>query len=274
METAELTKFKDFKYTRPDLDVFAEMFGGLLTEFQKAGSGKDQYEILKKINELRKDFDTMRNIASIRYTIDTEDKFYNAEHEYFDNAGPVYSGFRKQLYAALLESKHAGELNEHTGNELFEIAKRYMKTYSPEIIDELKLENRLATEYVRLIASAKIFFEGEERNIAGMAPFLESTDRDIRKSASEIKWKFFEDNEESFDRIYDELVKVRTSIAKKLGYENFIQLAYDRMDRSGYTPDDIAKFRDSVKEFIVPVNESGRKIKKKELGLDKLYYYD
>ncbi|MDZ4711432.1 MAG: M3 family oligoendopeptidase [bacterium] len=274
METAELTKFKDFKYIRPDLEVFAERFGLLLKEFQIAGSGKEQYEALKKINEVRKDFDTMRSIASIRYTIDTEDKFYNSEHEYFDNAGPVYSGFRKQLYAALLESEYADELKEHTGNELFEIAKRYMKTYSPEIIEDLKLENRLATEYVRLIASAKITFEGEERNIAGMAPFLESMNREVRKNASETKWKFFEDNEESFDRIYDELVKVRTSIAKKLGYENFIQLAYDRMDRSGYYPEDIAKFRDSVKTFIVPVNERGREIKKKQLGLDKLYYYD
>lgn len=274
METAELTKFKDFRYERPDINSFEEKFNSKLKDFENAESAAEQYDIIIQINELRNYFDSMRSIASIRYTINTEDKFYNSEHDYFDDINPNYDGLREKFYKALLNSKFTDELGKMTEMELFDIAKIYTKTFSPEIVEDLKTENHLVTEYMKLIASAKINFEGQERNLAGMDPFLQSPNRDVRKNASIAKWKFFEDNEKNFDRIYDELVKVRTRIAGKLGYENFIQLGYDRMDRTGYTPKEIEKFRDSVREYIVPVTLELKEKKRKRLGLDKLYYYD
>jgi M3 family oligoendopeptidase len=267
-------KFKDFVYKRPDIKIFEKKFNYNVSEFENAKNADEQFRILKIIYSLRKEFDSMRSIASIRYTVDTNDKFYNDEHEYFDNAGPVYSGFRDKLYRILVNSKFKKELRVITGKRLFEIADLYIKTFRPEIIDDLKIENRLVTEYMKLIASARIMYEGEERNLAGMSPFLESENREVRKSASDSKWGFFRDNEKEFDRIFDELVKIRTRIAKKLGYDNFIQLGYDRMGRTGYSSKEVTAFRDSVKEFIVPVSQTLKEIKKKRIGLDRLYYYD
>ena len=54
---------------------------------------------------------------------------------------------------------------------------------------------------------------------------MESKDRQTRKEAHEAYVGFFKENEEEFDRIYDELVRVRDTMAKKLGYENYIPLA-------------------------------------------------
>jgi oligoendopeptidase F len=88
---------------------------------------------------------------------------------------------------------------------------------------------------MKLIASAKIQFEGEERNLSGLTPFMQSTDRKIRKSALKAKWSFFKENETKLDEIYDDLVKVRTKIAKKLGYKNFVELGYITMMRTDYT---------------------------------------
>ena len=48
-------------------------------------------------------------------------------------------------------------------------------------------------------------------------------------------------------------MKVRTKIAKKLGYENFVQLGYDRMLRTDYNPEMVANYRKQIKEFIVPM---------------------
>lgn len=267
-------KFIDYKYTRPDIKKLESDFDLLLEEFRKSESAKGQYEILKKINLLRKGFDSMRNISTVRYTINTKDKFYDEEHEYFDNIGPVYSGLINRLNKTILGSKFRKELEEKTGTLIFRLAELSIKTFSPDIIDDLKKENQLVTEYVKLIASAKINFEGEERNISGMAPFLQSQNRQVRKNAAEAKWKFFEENEKTLDRIYDELVKIRTHIAKKLGYENFIQLGYDRMRRTDYTNKEVADFRNAVKEYIVPVSQKLKEMKRKRIGIDKLHYYD
>ena len=267
-------KFKEYKYERPDIKKLESDFDLLLEEFKNCDSAEGQYEILKKINLLRKGFDSMRNISTVRYTINTKDKFYDEEHEYFDNIGPLYSGLINRLNKTILGSKFRKELEEKTGTLLFRLAELSIKTFSPDIIDDLKKENQLVTEYVKLIASAKINFEGEDRNISGMAPFLQSQNRQVRKNAAEAKWKFFEENEKTLDRIYDDLVKIRTHIAKKLGYENFIQLGYDRMRRTDYTNKEVADFRNAVKEYIVPVSQKLKEMKRKRIGIDKLHYYD
>ena len=267
-------KFKEYKYERPDIKKLESDFDLLLEEFKNCDSAEGQYEILKKINLLRKGFDSMRNISTVRYTINTKDKFYDEEHEYFDNIGPVYSGLINRLNKTILGSKFRKELEEKTGTLLFRLAELSIKTFSPDIIDDLKKENQLVTEYVKLIASAKINFEGEDRNISGMAPFLQSQNRQVRKNAAEAKWKFFEENEKTLDRIYDDLVKIRTHIAKKLGYENFIQLGYDRMRRTDYTNKEVADFRNAVKEYIVPVSQKLKEMKRKRIRIDKLHYYD
>lgn len=267
-------KFKEFEYTRPDIKKLESDFDMMIGEFNNSKNADGQYEILKKINKLRKGFESMRSISNIRYTGNTKDKFYGEEHEYFDNIGPVYAGLINRLYKTLLGSKFRKELEEKTGKVLFRLAELSIKTFKPEIIDDLKKENQLVSEYVKLIASASIKFEGEERNISGMAPFMQSQNRQVRKNAAEGKWKFFEENEKVIDRIYDDLVKVRTVIAKKLGYENFTQLGYDRMRRTDYTSREVSDFRNSVKEFIVPLSQKLKEMKRQRIGEDKLHYYD
>ena len=267
-------KFKDFKYERPDIKSAENKFNLLLENFDNAENAGIQYDILREINKLRADFETMRSIASIRYTINTKDKFYCDEHDYFDDIGPVYSGLVHRLYKSLTNSSHRAELEKKCGSLLFETAEITIKTFSEEIIDDLKKENHLSSRYVKLIASAKIDFEGEERNIAGLALYMQSDDREMRKNAYDAKWSFFEKNLKEIDTIYDELVKVRTSIAKKLGYENFVQLGYDRLRRTGYSHTDVAGFRNEVKEYIVPLTQTLKEIQKSRTGLDHLYYYD
>ncbi|HYK72121.1 MAG TPA: M3 family oligoendopeptidase, partial [Pseudoneobacillus sp.] len=130
------------------------------------------------------------------------------------------------------------------------------------------------TEYTKLVASAKIQFEGEERTLAQLDPFTESKDREMRKLASETKFGFFKENEEKFDQIYDELVKVRTEIAQKLGYKNFVELGYYRMSRTDYNAEMVANFRNQVKEFIVPIATKLKERQRQRIGLDSLKYYD
>lgn len=107
-----------------------------------------------------------------------------------------------------------------------------------------------------------------------MVPFTLNKDRDVRKRASDAKYTYFVENEAEIDRIYDELVKVRAKIAKKLGFKNFVELGYARMNRSDYNPEMVANFRKQVQEYIVPVASKLYERQKERLGLDSLTYYD
>jgi hypothetical protein len=77
-------------------------------------------------------------------------------------------------YDSIIKSRFRQQLEEKWGKQLFAIAEVVIKTHSPEIVEDLKIENKLKTDYTKLLASAKIIFEGEERNLSGLVPFMES----------------------------------------------------------------------------------------------------
>lgn len=267
-------KFSEIEYKRPNVSDISEKFEHLVNLFQKAESFDEQDALIRNINDLRMEFQTLGTIASIKYSIDTNDKEFEEEQNFYDANSPVFDGLVHKYYTAIVNSKFRPELEKKWGKQLFDVAEVTLRTFSPEILEDLKKENELRTDYSKLLASAKIFFDGEERNLQGLIPYMESTDREMRKAANEAKWKFFSDNEEEFDRLYDELVKIRAKMATKLGYKNFVQMGYDRMGRTDYNAEMVKNFRDQVLETIVPIAVKLKQKQQKRLGLDSFKYYD
>ncbi|NLY67266.1 MAG: M3 family oligoendopeptidase [Tissierellia bacterium] len=267
-------KFSEYRYERPDLEVLSKEFDSLLKSFENAKSYEEQNEIMEEINKLRSYIETMATLVSIRHSINTEDEFYSRENDFIDENMPLYQNMVTKYYKALISSKFRTQLEKTWGKQIFRLAELMIKTFSEEIMEDLVKENKLITEYDKLIASAKIDFEGEIRNLSQMIPFMESEDRDMRRRATQKYVGFFEENEAEFDRIYDEMVKVRTSMAKKLGYENFVQMGYDRMSRSDYDARMVANYRKQVYEDLVPLVVELKERQRRRLGLDKLKFYD
>lgn len=267
-------KFSEIEYERPNVQELQEKFGHLINLFNKAESFDEQDALIRNINDLRMEFQTLGTIASIKYSIDTNDKQFEEEQDFYDSNSPVFDGLVHQYYTAIVGSKFRPQLEKKWGKQLFDVAEVTLKTFSQEIIEDLKKENELRTDYSKLLASAKIFFDGEEKNLQGLIPYMESTDREVRKAANEAKWKFFSDNEEEFDRLFDELVKLRDRIAKKLGYKNFVQMGYDRMGRTDYNSEMVEKFRKQVEKFIVPIAVKLKQKQQSRLGLESFKYYD
>lgn len=269
-----MMRFEEYTYKRPNLEEVSANFQSALEKFSEAASVEEQSLAMNEINKIRNDIGTMFNLCHIRHTIDTNDEFYKAEQDYMDEIQPEVEGIVTKYYQALVDSKFRAELEEKWGKQLFALAEGQLKTFKPEIVPLLQKENKLSTEYTKLAASAKIVFEGEERTLAQLEPFTQSTDRETRKSASEAKFGFFAEHSEQFDRIYDDLVKVRTEIAQKLGYKNFVELGYYRMMRTDYNAEMVAKFRQQVKDFIVPIASKLKERQQQRIGVEQLKYYD
>lgn len=269
-----LLKFKDYKYERPDISKIGEEFDTLLKKFEEAEDVEAQNEVIREINKLRNTMDTMGTLVHIRHSINTEDKFYAKEQDFIDENEPIYQNLVFKYYKALVNSKFRKELEAKWGKQVFSLAELQLKSFSEEIINDLVQENKLTTEYNKLIASAKLEFEGEVRNLSQMLPFMESKDRETRKKAYEVYTNFFAEHESEFDRIYDDLVKLRDKMAKKLGYENYVQFGYDRMGRTDYDSKMVANYRKQVYESLVPVVVELKDRQRKRLGLEDFKYYD
>ena len=266
--------FNDYKYEKIDIDAVKKQFEELIGSFSKADSAEKQCEIMDKVINLRNYIDTMITLVSIRHSINTADDFYDKENDYCDEISPLLYGFTTDFYEALVTSKFRKELEDKYGKFLFDQAECSLKTFNEEVIPQLQEENKLSSKYDKLIASAKIPFDGEERTLSQMAPYTQSKDRNIRKDAAKKVAEFFSAHKNDFDEIYDKLVKVRTEIAHKLGFKNYVELAYARLRRLDYNAQDVAGYRKQVLENIVPLHSELRERQAKRLGIDKLRFYD
>ena len=266
--------FNDYKYERIDIDAVKKQFEELIGSFSKADSAEKQCKIMDEVINLRNHIDTMITLVSIRHSINTADDFYDKENDYCDEISPLLYGFTTDFYEALVTSKFRKELEDKYGKFLFDQAECSLKTFNEEVIPQLQEENKLSSKYDKLIASAKIPFDGEERTLSQMAPYTQSKDRNIRKDAAKKVAEFFSAHKNDFDEIYDKLVKVRTEIAHKLGFKNYVELAYARLRRLDYNAQDVAGYRKQVLENIVPLHSELRERQAKRLGIDKLKFYD
>jgi hypothetical protein len=136
-------KFSEFQYKRPDIKELENTFKGLLESFDNAESFESQSSTMEKINALRNEFESMSQIVSIRHTIDSTDKFYEDEQNFFDENTPIYQGLISSFYSSLVNSKFKDELEKKWGKHLFNMAELTIKTFSPEIIEDLQFENKL-----------------------------------------------------------------------------------------------------------------------------------
>lgn len=266
--------FEEYPYLRPKLVEFKERFKALTEEFKSRKSAVEQADLIEKINQHRVGFDSMATICSIRHSVNTNDKFYEEENNFYDEHYPEISELNNAYYRELLNSPFRYELEEIFGNLLFTLAELNLKTFEPVILEDLKEENRLGTSYNQIKARAKIDFRGQVYNLSSINALESYKDRQTRKEAQTAKWSFFEKNAIEIEGIYDNLVKKRHSMAQKLGYKNYIPLGYARMRRSDYGPEQVALFRQQILEAIVPIAEELYKKQAKRIGLEKLEYYD
>lgn len=74
----------------------------------------------------------------------------------------------------------------------------------------------------------------------------------MRRKAWKAVSDYFLSVTDEIDEIYDKMVKNRTEQARQLGYENYVELGYYRMNRNCYDKEMVENFRKQVKEYFVP----------------------
>ncbi|HMN90064.1 MAG TPA: M3 family oligoendopeptidase, partial [Saprospiraceae bacterium] len=269
-----MLKFTDFDYQRPDMAAFDERFYTLLAEFAQADSLSAQADCLEQLNTMRSSFMSMQNICHIRHTINTIDKFYEQENDFFDQHLPRYEALNNALYERLLASPFRHELQLRFGRQLFTIAELSQRTFKPVILGDMQQENALSSAYTKLKARAAIEFEGEVLNLSSIMRYDFVADRSKRKAAAEARWNFYAQQKPEMESIFDHLVKTRHRIATRLGFRNFVELGYARMLRSDYNADMVANFREQIRQHIVPIASALYERQRQRLQLDTLYYYD
>ena len=267
-------KVSEMPYQRITVEEVKEQAEKIIEKIKAAKSVEDLKNSRDEFNKMNEEVDTAASLANCRFTLNTRDEFYNAEMDYYDSAMPLFSEIENEYKKAMLDSPYRAEAEKLINSRVFKGFEMSLKTFSTEVIEDLQQENALVTQYSKFMGELVFEFEGEKMPLSVLRGKLEDDSRDVRRKAAEAIGKTMEANAETFDEIFDGLVKIRTQIARKLGYKNFVELGYYRMGRVDYDEKMVASFRKSVETDIVPAVAELKERIRNRLNLDKIMYYD
>ncbi len=267
-------KISEMPYEHLSIEEIGFSMKKIIESINNAKNADEILEIRKDYLKILRNYNTALNLAYIRYSCNTADEFYVKENDYFDEIGPQFSNLINEYNNALLNSPYRKELEEKLSPVYFRYMEVQAKAISPEIIDEMVEENKIVSEYSKLMAGMEFEFRGKKMSRAALSGYFKSEDRATRKEAYEVMGTVLNTYADKLDDIFDRLVKIRTKMAKKLGYKNFVELGYYRMERVCYDKSDIEVFRKNVLDSIVPAVSKLRTENAKDLGIDRYMLYD
>ena len=243
----------------------------------KATAAKSGEELASIRNECLKSVlhcQTMYSLSFTRFTLNTRDEFYSCEKDYYDEALPKISAEFVKFQKAFLNSVHRKDVEKLVHPLIIKQYELSVKCASDEAIPYKVEENKIVTEYTKLMAETLFEFDDESMPFSALKKHMSAPEREVRKKAYESLGKTLSSIGDKLDDIFDRLVKVRTKIANVLGYENFVQLGDNLLGRISYNRDMIRAFRENVRRDVVPVVTKLKKELQKSLGIEKFMLYD
>lgn len=267
-------KVSEMPYKRITVEEVKADAEKIIEKIKASKSAEELKAARDEYNKISEEVETACALANCRFTLNTRDEFYNGEMDYYDNAMPLLAEIENEYKKAMLDSPYRADAEKLINPRVFKGFEMSLKTFSPEVIEDLQAENALVTRYSKFMGELAFEFDGEKMPLSVLRGKLEDDSREVRRKAAEAIGKTMQENAETFDEIFDGLVKIRTKIARKLGYENFVELGYYRMGRVDYNEKMVAAFRKSVETDLVPAVAQLKERIRNRLGLDKIMYYD
>ena len=267
-------KFSDIPYIRPDLDATLAGFAALTEKITAAATPDALLALYKEENEQYAHFVTARVLASIHYTQDTRDAAWSAEQDWFDANSPLVENSLVGIAKALLANPHVSVLQTTYGNTVLPTLKNRVLAMDERVLDLQKEENALSSAYQKLYGAALVELDGKTLPLPQLTPYKQSLDEATRRAAFAAEGGYFDAHRAEFDEIYDKMVKNRNEQAHILGYHDYSELSYIRMNRIGYGPDEVKAFREEVAEQVVPMVQRLMALRAKRVGIDHPMFWD
>lgn len=271
---ATVKKIKDLEYKRVDVAAECAYTDDAIARAKAASSAEELAAIRAEVNKHSEECSTSYALAYIRHSLDVNDKFYSAEIDYYDENLPQLSAKSTALMKALIESPYIDGLGKIINPIIIENMRAQVRVMDDRIIKDCVEENKLVTEYDKLMAELKFPWEGKDLTLEEMRGLAKAADRATRKNALSVIGTTLESVSDKLDELYDKLVKVRTRKAKKMGFTNFVEMGDIAIQHIGYGRKEIAVFRESVLRDVVPTLTRLKAELAKKLGIDSIHLYD
>ena len=271
---SEIPNFSTLKVRRPDLSVLMEQASDRTRRWDSASDAESVVALVEEWQKDRAELEQEASIAYARFSQDTACEKSKADKSFFDDIEPDLKAMHQAIIRRLVNSEHRSVLEKRFGRHVFDGWELELTTFDPIIADDQREISRLCNRYKELMASVRVNFEGREWTLSTIRARTGDASRDTRKGSQVAMQESLLPHVEEFDSLYDRLTKVRHGLASKMDYQSYTPLGYANMGRTDYGPDQVANFRDQVREHLVPLCSKIWTQRGRNLGVDRLAFWD
>ena len=260
-------KFSEMTYTRPDINALLARCKQLAAKAADAQDGDALIQVYYEQSRAFADYTTASQLANIHYTCDTRDAYWKAEQDFFDANGPAVTNASVEISRAFLANPYVDALTEHFGTTCVAGMKNAVLGMDDRTVELQQEFNALVSQYQQIYGGALVELDGKQLTIPQLGPYKEDLDPAVRRAAYEAEAGYFDAHRDELDTLYTKIVKNLNQQAKVLGYKDYSELSYVRMNRIGYGPEEIRKFRDQVANDVVPQLQKVMAMRAKRTGI-------
>jgi oligoendopeptidase F len=209
--------------------------------------------------------------AMIAYTIDTSDPGKEADHLRFSTE--ILPKMEERSVELARRLVAAG----HSTPALATTLKRFRT--SIEIFREANIPlfaemEELGSRYQRITGSMTAEWDGEERPLPQLQPFLKSPDRAERERAFRAATRPYMEQRGALAGLFDRMYALRQQAARNAGFANFRDYIFPAKFRFDYSPADCERLHEAIEATAVPAVARMLEHRRLRLGLDTLRPWD
>jgi oligoendopeptidase F len=209
--------------------------------------------------------------AMIAYTIDTSDRDKEADHLRFSTEILPRMEERSVELARKLLATGFSTPELTTTLARFRTQIEIFREANVPIFAELEEHS---ARYQRITGSMTAEWEGVERPLPQLQPFLKSPDRSVRERAFRAASAPYIESRNQLAALFDQMYRLRTQAANNAGFQNFRDYIFPAKFRFDYTPADCEKFHAAIEQTAAPAVQRVLEHRRKRLGLDVLRPWD
>lgn len=210
-------------------------------------------------------------LAMIAYTCDTADPAKEAAHlRYSGEILPRLEELEVKLARRLLDS---GYSTPELGVTLrrFQTAAELFREENVPLATQVE---ELSARYQKITGGLTVLWDGVEKTIPELQPYLQATDRAIRERAFRLGSGAYDGKRDELAGIFDQLFDLRVRMARNAGYADYESYAFKAKCRFDYTPADCRRFHQSVEAVVVPAVARLMERRRQRLGVSELRPWD
>ena len=260
-------KFEDIQPKKVSLSKITEKLEGFTKALEETSDSKEALKVIRALEKYMEKYENNATVISIRYSLNTTDKYIAKLQDHLDEISPMISNEINKFNKVLVKHPCRKELEEKLTPYYFKMIENSLKSFDEKIIPELIEINKLSSSYDKILGGAQIEFRDGVYNLSQMGKFAKSKDRATRRESSIAVDKFFQEHEAEIGDIYGKLVLLRDKAAKKLGFENFIELGYLSLGRVDYDAKMVEGYRKQIATEVVPVCQKLYKEQASRIGI-------